>query len=58
MDLDDMAGAIICLIIILFIVITITYGCVKSHSMNIELEKYKIEMQLKHGDIPTNEVEK
>lgn len=57
MDLDDMAGAIICLLLIFFIVLVITVGCVKGHSMDIELEKYKIEMEVNNGDIPTNEGE-
>ena len=57
MDLEDMAGAIICLLLILFIVLVITVGCVKGHSMNIELEKYKIEMEVNNGDIPKEEGE-
>ena len=43
---------ILCIILAGLIVFPICYCKNKS----IELEKYKIEMQLKHGDIPINEV--
>lgn len=57
---EDVACAIAIIIgIIIFavcIVIPIVYCSMHNKDKEIELEKYKIEMQIKNGDIPTNEV--
>jgi len=51
MDLEDMTGAIICIILLCVIVGIIGFFANSYHDKDIELEKYKIEMQIKHGDI-------
>lgn len=48
---EDIIGWIICLIIVFAIVISIVIGINIYHDKEIELEKYKIEIQVKHGDI-------
>ena len=48
---EDIVGWIICLLIILLIVFCIVVGVFLYHKQDIELEKYKIEMQVKHGDV-------
>lgn len=54
---DDLSSIIVIAIILLAVLITLMGTVCYCKNKDIELERYKIEMQVNNGDVPTNEGE-